>query len=115
MLKQTRCEGLSIGRMAVARPWLFSQFSEAFEPPEDIFYTSAARLTRLLEIHYEPAYALKLFKKISPYFCASFKFGHTFNKQLIRAETLDDVRKTLDLIFHPPPQTMERPNLHLFL
>ena len=38
--------------------------------------------------------ALKLFKKLAPYFCANFKFAHSFLKQLMKADTMDDGMKT---------------------
>ncbi len=115
MIEQTTCQGLSVGRMAVARPWLFAQWTKGFSPGDDIFFTTAVRMTRILQDHYEDAFAVKLFKKFSPYFCANFKFGHQILKKLIRAETMDDIRSNLDSIFESRPETLPRPNLNLFL
>ncbi len=115
MIDQTSCQGLSIGRMAVARPWLFAQWTKEFSPGEDIFYTSAMRMTQILLDHYNDHFAVKLFKKFSPYFCANFKFGHQILKRLIRAQTMDDIRNNLDSIFESNPETLSRPNLNLFL
>lgn len=115
MLAQTGCQGLSIGRMAVARPWLFAQWSDDFIPSDNIFYTTAIRMTQLLEQHYNDHFSVKLFKKFSPYFCANFKFGHSILKTLVRAQTMADIRNNLDSIFDSQPQTLSRPNQHLFL
>jgi len=114
MVEQTSCQGLSVGRMAVARPWLFAQWTKDFSPGDDIFFTTAMRMTQILLDHYDDHYSVKLFKKISPYFCANFKFGHQILKKLNRTKTMDDIRTTLDLIFETNPETLSRPNLHLF-
>lgn len=115
MIDQTSCQGLSVGRMAVARPWLFAQWTKGFSPGNDIFFTAAMRMTRILSDHYEDHFAVKLFKKFSPYFCANFKFGHHILKKLMRAQTMEDIRNNLDSIFESPPETLSRPNLNLFL
>lgn len=115
MIEQTQCQGLSIGRMAVARPWLFASWSDGFIPPEDIFYTTAVRMTQILETHYDEPYSVKLFKKFCPYFCANFKFGQSILKKLIRARTMEEVRDTIETVFESDPETLLRPNQHLFL
>ena len=114
MIEQTACQGLSVGRMAVARPWLFAQWTKDFSPGDDIFFTTAMRMTQILLDHYDDHYSVKLFKKFSPYFCANFKFGHQILKKLNRTKTMDDIRTTLDSIFETNPETLSRPNLHLF-
>lgn len=115
MLEQTSCQGLSVGRMAVARPWLFAQWTDGFSPDDDIFFTTATRLTQILLDHYDDYFAVKLFKKFSPYFCANFKFGHQILKKLLHAQTMDDIRANLDSIFETFPETLTRPNQNLFL
>jgi len=114
MLEQTSCHGLSVGRMAVARPWLFAQWTKGFDPKEDIFYTTAIRMTNILQEHYNDYCSVKMFKKFSPYFCANFKFGHQILKKLLHAQTMDDIRGNLDSIFEHTPETLSRPNLNLF-
>ena len=106
MLNQTGCMGLSVGRMAVARPWLFAEWSDGFTPPEDIYHTTAVRMTRLLETHYNEFFSVKLFKKFSPYFCANFKFGHDILKTLSRAQTMEEIRDALEIIFSSSPATL---------
>jgi tRNA-dihydrouridine synthase B len=115
MLDQTACHGLSIGRMAVAKPWLFAQWTQDFSPGDDIFYTTAMRMAQILLDHYTETFAVKMFKKFSPYFCANFKFGHHILKKLNHAQTMDDIRANLDSLFESTPQTLSRPNLNLFL
>jgi nifR3 family TIM-barrel protein len=115
MIRQTSCQGLSVGRMAVARPWLFSQWTTGFSPENDIFFTTAMRMTQLLLDYYDDHFAVKLFKKFSPYFCANFKFGHHILKSLIHAQTMEDIRNNIESIFESDPETLSRPNMNLFL
>ncbi len=115
MIEQTQCQGLSVGRMAVARPWLFASWRDGFIPPEDIYYSTAMRFTRILERYYDDSYSVKLFKKFLPYFCANFKFGHSILKKLARGRTIEEIRQILDAVFESEPDTLLRPNQHLFL
>ncbi|MCP3872826.1 MAG: tRNA-dihydrouridine synthase family protein [Desulfobacteraceae bacterium] len=115
MIDQTSCQGLSVGRMAVARPWIFAQWTKGFSPGDDIFYTTAMRMTVILEMHYDDHFAVKMFKKFAPYFCANFKFGHQILKKLIRAQTMKDIRQNIDSIFKFTPEILSRPNQNLFL
>ncbi len=115
MIEQTCCHGLSVGRMAVARPWLFAQWTKNYSPGKDIFYTTALRMVEILLDHYANDDAVKLFKKFSPYFCANFKFGHHILKKLNRAQTINDIKDNIESIFPSPPITLSRPNLNLFL
>ena len=114
MLRQTSCHGLSVGRMAVARPWLFAQWTDNRSFGDDIFYTTAARLSQILTDHYDDHFSVKLFKKFSPYFCANFKFGHQILKRLMTAQTMNDIRNSLDAIFESIPEVLKRPNMNLF-
>ena len=115
MIKQTGCQGLSVGRMAVARPWLFAEWSTGYKPPGNIFHFTAMRMAQILETHYNDYFSVKLFKKFAPYFCANFKFGHEMLKKLARAQTLDEIKASIDDIFDSDPETRSRPNQHLFL
>ena len=114
MIEQTGCQGLSVGRMAVARPWLFAQWTQGFCPGDDIFYTTAMRMTQILLDHFDDPFAVRLFKKFSPYFCANFKFGHQILKKLSRLQTMTDIQTNLKIIFEASPETLAGPNLNLF-
>ncbi len=115
MVDSTSCQGLSIGRMAVARPWMFAQWTNGFEPGPDIYHTTALRMADLLSLHYEDFFAVKMFKKFAPYFCANFKFSLSILKQLMKATTMDQLRDNLDRLLKDPPQTLNAPNIHLFV
>ncbi len=114
MVAQTGCDGISLGRIAVARPWIFASFTKDFLPEKDIYHTSASLMVDLLLKHYDKPTAVKLFKKFVPYFAANFKFGHSIRKQLLRADTMEGILENIDGVFSTHPDTMIRPNQNLF-
>ncbi len=149
MLEQSDCDGVSIGRMAVARPWIFSELaydltkedpahsaghlcggphvpSQPGWPPfiqrktpemeqsPNIYHYGASRLLHLLQAHHDTPTAVRMFKKIAPYFAANFKFGHSICKELLKGKTPDAIARQIDHALNPLPETVRRPNLHLF-
>ncbi len=115
MMDQTACQGLSLGRMAVARPWIFAQWTKGMLPGDDIYHFTALRLTHLLSRHYQDHFAVKMFKKFAPYFCANFKFSQAILKKLIKADTMEGIRANIDLLLKNSPETLSTPNLTLFV
>jgi nifR3 family TIM-barrel protein len=115
MMDQTGCQGLSLGRMAVSRPWIFSQWTKKFVPGDDIFHFTALRFSHLLSQHYDDHFALKMFKKFAPYFCANFKFSQATLKKLIKADTMAQICINIDRLLKVPPETLTTPNLTLFV
>ena len=54
MLRVTGCDGVALGRIAIARPWFFSLFTHGREHSEDLFRHVALRLSALLQEHFDP-------------------------------------------------------------
>lgn len=115
MVNISSCDGISIGRMAVAKPWIFAELTRGFSPDSDIYRHTAMRMIELLVKHHDEITAVKMFKKFVPYYAAGFKFGHSISKQLIRQDSSDAIMRAIDLIFAEPPETVSRPNLHLLI
>ncbi|MGM0452298.1 MAG: tRNA dihydrouridine synthase [Thermodesulfobacteriota bacterium] len=114
MLAETGCDGVSLGRIAVARPWVFAEWTAGFEADSGIYHRCAHRMMALLAAHYEPVTALRRFKKWAVYFFAGFKYGHRFSAMLRGAKDSERVYATLDEIFRTPPEVAGRPNMNLF-
>ncbi len=115
MVRETGCQGLSIGRMAVAQPWIFAQWTQGVKPEPSIYMETALEMATLLSTHYEDHFALKMFKKFAPYFCANFKFSNAVLKSLIRAENMNALYDNIRHLLYPPPRTLRLPNINLFL
>jgi tRNA-dihydrouridine synthase B len=114
MIATTGCDGVALGRLAVARPWIFAQWTHNLKPGPHIFLKAALGLVELLEKHYDPVRAIRRFKRFAYYFCANFKFGHTLYSRVLSAPDMQAIVKILQQFFEPPPELVSRPNLNFF-
>ena len=114
MVHTTECDGVAIGRLAIARPWIFAQWTDGLQKSQDIYFESAADLAKLLSEYYDSQTAVKRFKKYALYFSANFRFGHTLYKMIQNAQDMAQVIEILCRFFEVTPETLSRPNLNLF-
>lgn len=114
MLETTGCDGVALGRLAIAKPWIFNEWINGIDFSPEIYLKTALRLSYLLEEYFEPIRAIRLFKKMAVYFAASFVFGHSIRPKLTRGETMEEIRKNLLELLDPAPEISERPSTHLF-
>ncbi|MCP4112343.1 MAG: tRNA-dihydrouridine synthase family protein [Desulfobacteraceae bacterium] len=114
MLQTTGCDGVAIGRMAVARPWIFAMLTDGFEPEPDIYLRSAVNMAKLLVKHYNPSGAVKRFKKFGLYFSANFRFGHTLYTKILNLHDMDKAEDMLKGFFENTPDLVSRPNMNFF-
>jgi nifR3 family TIM-barrel protein len=114
MIRQTGCDGVAIGRMAVARPWIFAEWTEGMKPGADIFYQSAVELMALLQKHYEPSAAIRRFRRFAFYFTANFRFGHTLYSQITAAGNFPALEAILSRFFSCEPDILTTPNMNYF-
>ncbi len=115
IIEQTECDGVSLGRIAIARPWIAASLIKGFNPENNIYYYTAMEMTRLLSKYHDEHFSVKLFKKFAPYFSANFKFGHSICKKLIKGNTMNEIRDSIESIFKTPPETLDTPNLNMFI
>ena len=114
LVTTTGCDGVAIGRLAIARPWLFAEWTVGYQCGSEIYLESAMRLAELLETHFDHPKALRRFKKFGFYFSANFKFGHTLFSAIQKAETMTQAKEFLHRFFERPLETVSRPNLNFF-
>lgn len=114
MLRLTGCDGVSLGRIAIARPWVFAQWTAGLRPAPDIFEKTAARLLELTVRHFEAKAALPRFRKFILYFASNFRFGHTLYRWIQNAGSPDEVRQALDEFFAASPELTSAPNMNYF-
>ena len=115
MMETTDCDGVAIGRMAIARPWLMAQMAGLLSPDSSIYRRTAFALLDLMERHFDNRRALRRYKKFALYFSANFKFSHSFFKRIGNAPDLKALRSELEAFFSGDPETMIRPNMNFFL
>lgn len=114
MIATTGCDGVAIGRMAIAQPWIFAQLADGFRPGPEVFPRVAFELVRLLEQHYDPVRALRRFKRWAQYFAANYQFGHTLYTRLFNADSLAAAAGCLQGFFDSAPARVARPNMNFF-
>ena len=114
MINETGCDGVALGRMAIARPWIFAEMLDELEPHRDLFRQAALKLTELLQVHYDPVRAMKRFKRFSFYFCANFRFGHPLYIKIINAANMSQIGSILKHFFDQVPEIRDRPNMNFF-
>lgn len=114
MLRSTGCDGVALGRIAMAKPWIFAQWTDNIKAKPEAFYEAAVKMTALLEQHFDPPGAIRRFKRFAYYFAANFKFGHTFYTQVSNAGDMASLRNCVDAFFQDSPECVRRPNLNFF-
>lgn len=114
MLDGTGCAGVSMGRMAVARPWIFAELSGAFEPGHDIFLSTTLAVIEAVWRHYEAERAIKMYKKFVPYMAANFVFGHSLWPELVRGQSREEMEANARRVLGAWPQVAATPNAFLF-
>ena len=113
MLDATGCDGLSVGRMAIARPWIFAEWSGRLDAPPSM----ADHLTGLAAEfckEYGEVRGIKLFRKQLPYAMANYVFGHTMHAAIRKADGLGATLSAIETVLKDAPPFQKHPNTHLF-
>lgn len=115
MFERTGCDGISIGRMAIARPWLFAQWIDGYAPSDEEYRTCALALHEAVYRHYtDPFKAIKLYKKLVPYLAANFSYGLKLRNTLLKGKDRDTLRQNIEEHLVPGLALTNRPNSLLF-
>jgi len=98
--------GIMLGRMAIARPWLFAQWDK----PGPVDYAGVwRRLCGFVAEEVPPAAALRRLQMFTKYFAANFAFGHALWVDVGNARDLPDARGRADAFFARSPAVLEHP------
>ena len=111
MMRMTGCDGVSIGRLAIARPWIFATLTQGYVPDADTYASVAFQLLALMEKYFGTETAMRRFYKFAPYYASNFRFGHTFYSQVHKAKNTDSLREIMEKFFASEPETVVRPNI----
>ncbi len=114
MLTLTGCDGIALGRIAIAQPWVFAQWTGGFAPDGEIYRETIKQMLALLIQHYETVVAIRRFKKMAVYVAALFTYGHAFYKRLRNACDVSAIEAEVDAFFDASPEPAQRPNMNLF-
>ena len=115
MITQTGCDAVAIGRIAVARPWIGTQWITGIPVDAPPYYETALQMSELLSNHFHPKDALRRFIRFSLYFSANFLFGHALHTKILNARDMDAARQCLAEFFETPPEVVTRPNMNFLI
>jgi len=113
MLNETGCDGVALGRIAIARPWVFAHWVQGKAPAEGIHRQTALHMADLLEQHFDDIRALRRFKRYGAYLAANFTFGNALYNRVRHADDMQSARDVLNDFFKGRPTLLKRPNMHL--
>jgi tRNA-dihydrouridine synthase B len=114
MIRTTGCDGVALGRIAVARPWVFAEWADGRAPGPDCFLETLRRMLALLPRHFDEKAALRRFRRFVGYFAANFRFGHTLHRRVRSAAGLAAAAAAVEDFFDPPPELNPSPNMNFF-
>ena len=111
MIEMTGCDGVALGRIAIARPWVFGQWTRGIDPPEDILQQCALRLLQLTRAHFDEMRAIRRYKRYATYLAANYAFGNSLYNRVRKAADLDEMTLILEDFFNAGQHRLRRPNL----
>ncbi len=114
MIDATGCDGVAVGRMAIARPWIFAEWTGRLNPDPEIYRRAALRLISILNLHFAPARALVRFRRFARYFAANLRFGHSLCRSLAAAPDLEAAAAVVEGFFDTSPELTTFPNPNFF-
>ena len=101
-------KGLMIGRMAIARPWIFAAWSHA---PAIDYAEAWHRMRDYISADFDAKLALGRLKMFTRYYARNFKFGHHFNVAVHNASTMEDAVTAAHVFFDRSPEINPDPPL----
>lgn len=114
MMETTGCDGISIGRMAVTKPWLFALWTGELEQPPEI----PSLLLYIYKVyckHFGEVRGLRLFRKKLPYVFSLYPFGHTMHARVRSAQDGEDLALRIREVFRRNPEAGAVPNGNMIL
>jgi nifR3 family TIM-barrel protein len=112
MLQSTGCDGVALGRIAIAKPWLFARWTLDRRRSPGIDKRVPLRIAALLQDYFDTKSALRRFKRYGAYLAANYLFGNSLYNRLRNAPDFAVIEGILNQFFEGQPQRLKRPNLN---
>ena len=102
---------IMIGRMAVARPWIFSSWERSEPVDAGVIWR---KMHEYIREDFPPVIALRRLQMFTRYYAANFQFGHHFNVDVSRAASLEEALESANHFFERSPVIMAQPSGAVF-
>jgi tRNA-dihydrouridine synthase len=100
--------GFMIGRMAIARPWIFAASSQ----PVEVDYAEVwRRLHAYICEDFAPEIAIKRIRLFTKYYARNYHFGHTFSMAIHNSPTAEVAMERANKFFDAPQPIFDEPTL----
>ena len=112
MLHTTGCDGVALGRAAIAKPWIFAKWTHGTQHPAATHKAVALRMSELLQHYFEFKSAMRRYQRYAPYMAANFAFGNSLFNRIRNAADFGSIDRIIHDFFKNNPQKRRRPNLN---
>ena len=116
MMRQTRCDGVIVGRGCLGRPWLFRDLADVFNgrepldpPPFEVVLEIMFRHARILADWFGERLAMHSFRRHASWYTKGFRVSSEIRAALMRVETvcqLEQLFSDVDRSQPFPPSAM---------
>lgn len=115
VMRQTGCDGLSLGRMALTRPWIFAEMTGDYIASTDAYRLAALEMARKLEEYFAPEHRLRRYQRFMSYFSANFVYGHSFYPKIKSAPDMAAAVTETLRFFDTNPAVSDMPNINFMI
>jgi nifR3 family TIM-barrel protein len=125
MMRETRCDGVVVGRGCLGRPWLFRDLADAFAggpgsaPPAlgDVIDEMKRHARLLADLKESELYGVRDFRKHVGWYLTGYAAGPERRRRLAQASSLDELDALLDeldpaVTLPPDAENLPRGHLH---
>ena len=119
MMRETKCQGVIIGRACLGRPWLFGELEDLFAGKEarqapnfGEIRAIALRHAALLVDFFGQRLGIVHMRKFSTWYTKSFQGGSALRNKLTRIENIDELTRLLAEIPAETPFPIEGLRVH---
>lgn len=115
IMRDTGCDGLSVGRMAVARPWIFAELLGLYQAGPEDYRHVALEMARLLAETFATEQVLRRYQRFMQYFSANFLYGHNFYPRVKTATDMTAAIAATECFLDTEPEITRLPNMNQFV
>jgi len=96
MISETGCDGVMIGRAALAKPWLFSQDLVAGVPAEHLIFSTIKKHIELLQKHANDHQTNVMIRKFVPKYIKGLRGNKELTRQIYQSKSVEEAISAIE-------------------